>query len=138
MEAAGGRLRQASLSKQDWEQFATGIRDLASKREQKQGHFEVFVRNMERRNFTIFLDAANIAFYNTLWLNEEGKPNARFQWLQVKAVYEAVKQKYPWQEVLVVVSGARTMPNCVHSEKERKFLDTLEVCSNTRIIHEFL
>jgi hypothetical protein len=127
VEEAGGHLRQATLSESDWKQFAEAIHDLALKRERIPGGFDAFVRNVNKRNFTIFLDAANIAFYNTLWLSDEHRPNARFQWLQVKAVFEAVKQKYPGQEILVVVSGARTFSSCVHSEKEQQFLDDLKV-----------
>jgi hypothetical protein len=127
VEEAGGHLRQAQLSETDWKQFAEAIHELALKRERIPGGFDSFVRVIEKCNYTILLDAANIAFYNTLWLTEQNRPNARFQWLQVKAVFEAVKAKYPEQEILVVVSGARTRRNCVHSEQEQQFLDYLKV-----------
>lgn len=130
VEAAGGRLRQATLTEKDWKQFADGIRALACKREQHQGSFDAFVRRLEKHNFTIFLDAANIAFFNTLRFTEKDNPNARFQWSQVQAVYEAVKLKHPGQEILVVASWGRTYRDCVHSEKEQAFLDSLEVCTN--------
>lgn len=134
MKEAGGHLRQATLTESDWKQFATGVYDLACQREKVKGGFAKFAQALERRDFTIFLDAANIAFYNTLWLTEHGKPNARFQWPQVQTVYAAVKQKYPGQEILVVVNGGRTQHGCVHSPTERAFLDQLQVCCYTRVL----
>lgn len=131
VDEAGGRLRQATLTASDWTQFAEGIHTLACKREKTPGGFDKFVQIVKKRNFTIFIDAANVAFFNTRWLEEGDNPHSRFQWLQVQAVYEAVKKKYPGQEILVVVSGMRISRSCVHSDAEQQFLDQLKVCWNT-------
>jgi hypothetical protein len=128
VEEAGGGLQQNQLSPSDWTKFAEAVRQLAAKREQKAGAFDIFVQRLQRRNYTIFMDAANIAFFNTLWLSDSERPNARFQWLQVEAVYREVKKAYPSQDVLVVVSGARCQDSCMHSDKERRFVNELKVC----------
>lgn len=129
VEEAGGRLRQAPLKENEWKQFAKAIFDLAVSREESDGAFQKFANVMAKGDYTIFLDAANIAYYNTLWLTDDEQPNARFQWRQVKAVYEAVQKMYPERkkEIMVVVSGFRIRSQCVHGDVEQQFIDELQV-----------
>jgi hypothetical protein len=122
IEEAGGRLREVSLAPADWDAFAKSVCELASSRERRAGSFDKFVNMIKReKRRLVFLDAANIAFYNTMWLGME--LDERFQWPQVKKVYDCVKERFPDRRIVVIVNNYRCRNQFVRTSEIRKFVD---------------
>jgi proteinaceous RNase P len=99
----GGTLQLLDLAEDDWTSFASAIKALAIKLQQRPGAFEHFLSWLERRQaekgHTIAIDAANIALYGENW--EEGS----FKFRKVRVVYEALQKAHPKARVLVVSFG---------------------------------
>lgn len=119
-----GRLREVSLTAADWAHFQQGLRKLACTREKQQGCFEAFAEFLAARDYTVFLDAANIAFYGNS--TKPGGDQERFKWSQVKAVYEQTVARFPDRKVLVIVHNNRRHERFLRSPAARKFVENLE------------
>lgn len=130
IEAIQDNLREVSLQPSEWSQFADSVRQVAESRERKAGAFTKFVHAMNKKKHSIFLDAANIAFFNTMKLMK-GDPNdgdERFQWPQVIKVYDLVRETFPESRVMVIAHNYRCRDQFVRTADSRKFIERLQVC----------
>lgn len=131
IEAIQDRLLEVSLESAEWEQFAQSVLELANSRERKAGSFAKFVTAVEDNDHTIFLDAANIAFFNTMkfMTDKEKQCDERFQWPQVNQVYQLVRETFPASRVMVIAHNYRCRVQFVRTKESRQFLDELQVRS---------
>ena len=130
MPAAGGKLREVTLSPAAWSEFQTSLKDLAALRERHGGAFKSFVEYISRRNFSIFLDAANIAYYNT----HKAGSSLHFDWLQVKQVYERARELYPDKRPMVVIHEARCGRKTHGCQEVSDFLERVQVRASTPVV----
>jgi hypothetical protein len=121
---AGGRLREVSLSAPAWAQFEASLHALAESRERSAGAFRDFAAHIAANNYSVFLDAANIAFFNTQWL--AASQQCKFQWLQVKQLYERARALYPHKRPLVVIHENRCSSKFVNTREVQQFLQDIE------------
>lgn len=130
IEAAQDNLVEQTLQPKEWAQFSQSVQQLATSRERKAGSFEKFIEFVQRNDHSIFLDAANIAFFNTMKFITENRKysDERFQWPQVIKVYDLVRQTFPDSRVMVIAHNYRCRSKFVRSHEVREFVDKLQVC----------
>jgi hypothetical protein len=121
VEVVGESLGQNALKPDSWLHFKQSLRELAASRERKAGAFEEFAEHLDKTNFSIFLDAANIAFYNTHFLDKKDK----FQWLNVKRTYEKVQEAFPGKRALVIMHNYRCGSAFVKTGQVANFVNKL-------------
>jgi hypothetical protein len=120
-----GKLQEVSLAPDDWWNFQRSVAELAKKSELRAGHFENYQASIEKSGHTVFLDAANIAYYGNSC--KPGLDVDRFQWLQVKAVYEEVVKELPGQLLMVVTHCARLNSRFLRNREADEFVRFLKV-----------
>jgi hypothetical protein len=125
VEAAGGRLQECSLQPGAWQEFEGAVQQLAEARERSVGSFDSFISHLRANKFEVFLDAANIAYFNTQWVPSDNA--VAFQWLQVKYLYSEVQRLYPDKRALVIVHFHRTAKRFIDSPEVEEFLAMLKV-----------
>lgn len=84
--AAGGALQECSLTADDWQAFEASLRALAASRERQAGTFERFAEYVQTSGHDVFLDGANIGYFNSNWIAD---PAQKFQWAQVRCSYRS-------------------------------------------------
>jgi len=129
IEPIQDNLREVSLEPEEWNQFANSVREIAESRERKAGAFTKFVHAVEKKKHSIFLDAANIAFFNTMKFMKGGPKDGdeRFQWPQVIKVYNLVRETFPESRVMVIAHNYRCRDQFVRTPDSRKFIERLQV-----------
>lgn len=121
-----GQLREISLEAADWDDFRAGLRDMALAKERQAGAFQRFVEVVEESPADIYIDGANVGYYGTNWVNPEQNVRGVFSWLQVKAMFHAVKEAYPDKRVLVVMHVWRCKSSeCLDSPEAVEFVQHL-------------
>jgi hypothetical protein len=88
-----GQLQEVSLGPDDWRDFEQSVAELAMKSEGQEGQFKYFQEFLKSRDYSVFLDAANIAFYGNSC--RPGATDDRFQWWQVQMIYDEAVRKFP-------------------------------------------
>lgn len=130
VECLQEHLQEVSLGAEEWQQFSKSVKELAESKEKKAGSFSKFEQAIESSDHSIFLDAANIAFFNTMkFIGEGGKTcDERFQWPQVIKVYRLAVEAFPDSKVMVIVHNYRCREQFVRTPEAQEFLESLKVC----------
>eukprot|EP00892_Ulva_mutabilis_P007525 jgi/Ulvmu1/5144/UM021_0161.1 len=128
VEEVQDSLLELTLQPEEWAQFAVSVQELAQSRERKVGSFEKFVAMMQQQDHSVFLDAANIAYFNTMKFITENKKDCdeRFQWPQVIKIYDLVRKTFPQSRVMVVAHNYRCRDKFVRSSDTRAFIAKLK------------
>ncbi|KAL0051819.1 hypothetical protein WJX82_002667 [Trebouxia sp. C0006] len=99
----GGQLQALDLEDEEWEQFASGIAQLAAQRERKPKDFKVFQAWLEQHGpVQALVDGANVALYGQNW--ERGA----FSFGQIKGVMDQLGRTHPDLHPLMMLHMGRT------------------------------
>lgn len=99
----GGQLQALDLEEEEWDQFASGVAQLAAQRERKPKDFKLFQAWLEQHGpVQALIDGANVALYGQNW--ERGA----FSFGQIKGVMDQLGRTHPDLHPLMMLHVGRT------------------------------
>jgi proteinaceous RNase P len=116
----GTKLAAIDLTSTEYEEFKTGVADLAAKQERQPNDFKLFVEWLEQHGpFGAVVDAANVAFYG------QNYESGGFSFAQIGAVVDRLHETHAELRPLVLLHVNRTKAQAAHSATAVALLDRL-------------
>lgn len=116
----GIKLAAIDLSLSEYEEFKTGVAELAAKQERQPNDFKIFVEWLEQHGpFGAVIDAANVAFYG------QNFDSGGFSFAQVGAVVDRLHETHAELRPLVLLHVNRTKAPTAQSSTAVALLDRL-------------
>jgi len=116
----GVKLSAIDLSTLEYEEFKTGVAELAAKQERQPNDFKIFVEWLEQHGpFGAVIDAANVAFYG------QNFDSGGFSFAQVGAVVDRLHETHAELRPLVLLHVNRTKAPAAQSSAAVALLDRL-------------